>query len=321
MIRDNPVLRREWLRFSRQWVWWLLALALAWAGLSWVLRHWLPAQYFGMAAWQLVAADTLQMVLRADLPIALFIVYRCATEPYWHGMREEFALRFVAPREILFGKIALPIVVMASMNVFGVYLNYREVLVDPTFDVVVPVPWLPAESDVPAPAPTPAVEAKDEYDAAFFDPQNPFAGPTTVDVAPFVPPPPPPRPRGIVVSAGIPVTIFGLLEDFLYSATMVLIAAHQFFFRREPMLAAMHALWRIALVGACIAIAGWVWTIASMAMPYRMLAWFADRPVIEFLLANAVWFSLVLPLETAVIAVCWRRAVRQTEEWLRKDEG
>jgi len=313
MIRDNSVLRREWLRFSRHWFGWLLALAAVWLGLSWVLRHWLPKQYFAMQPWQLVAADTLQMIVRADLPIAFFIVYRCASDPYWHGMREEFALRFVAPREILFGKIAMPILVMATMNVFGVYLNYRDVLHDPTYDILVPTPWAPAAEPMPTPAPA------EPYEAAFGDPENPFAD-TTIVVEPFVPAQPP-APRGVVVSAGVPVTVFGLLEDFLYSAAMVLIAASQFLFRRDPIQAAMHALWRIALLGALIAAAGWAWFVASLALPPDAVYALARNPALEFLVANAVWFALVLPIEIAAIAHYWRHAVRLTRDWLEREEA
>ncbi len=315
MLADNPILRREWIRFLRRWPVWMALIVLVWASLTWVTRRAFPAATFGMGFWQIAILDTLNMLVRADLVIAFFMVCRSAGETKWHRLREDLAVRFLTPAEIVAGKVAVPLAVLMALNVLGWWISYGALVRDPTFHTVATVPFLP-------PKPVPPADAADTesffHEFGFEDAEEgvPVSQPYRA-----ARPAPPPNGRQVVVSSALPVAVLGLLEDFLYSALVVLIAMRAYLFRRDALHATFAGLGRVALVGIPIAAAGWAWTGASMLLPDRVLFRFAMNPSLDLLTGNAVWFGIVVPLEIWLIRRFWRALVAETGAWLSDGES
>ncbi len=318
MLADNPILRRERIRFSRKWLLWTILIVLVWASLTWVTRRVFPRATLGMSFWQVAVLDTMNMLLRADLVIAFFMVYRSASETKWHQLREEFAVRFLTPSMIVIGKAAVPLMVLMSLNILGWWISYGQILRDPTYYTVVTIPFLPPERESPVAVSGPSSEPQQVAVEFFLDSNIDDSTTTTTQSVTVVQPKPAQQINGrqLVVSGALPVAVLGLLEDFLYSTLVILIAMSVYLFRRDAFHATFAGLGRLFVAGVAIVFAGWAWTLVSLFLPDRFLFRFALNPALDLIIANAVWFGIVLPLELFLIRRYYRLLKRDTGDWL-----
>lgn len=305
-VSRHPVAWREWCLLRRHWWAWLLLVTFGWFPLNWFMRevHHGGGVFALMNPWQAFALSSLALLLRPDVLLAFFLAYRASADAEWYLSRPELSLTRLSPREIAFGKLLVPALLLLLLHLVSAPLNYHRLFQEPDLDLRVhfsdgfEIDWNPHVTQPPTGffppggLPMPVADDEDEDEEAV---------------------------GGVLISVGWVVLFPAILEDWLYSLLILLIVAGQCFFRRNTFAATFGALWRIALVGVGIFVCQALYTGLMYVIPIEWLLRLEASPSLGFLLGNALWFSTVLPYEGILIFILWRRFRRRMAEWLYGD--
>ncbi len=124
---------------------------------------------------------------------------------------------------------------------------------------------------------------------------------------------------GPAIPLGVPIMGLAFLEDVLFAAVVVLIALRCYLLGTDPFHATLQAMARLLLFGLLVCLCSWAWPLAFNLMPLDWSMWLILDPRRFLIASNLVWFSMILPMEIAVIIlVSWRLRIRLTR-WLKMD--
>lgn len=323
---ENPVLMREWRRFRRYWWGWALLAVAGWVPLMYFVREQSTPLGFPMVWWQQLLLIALGTVLRPDVLLGFFLVYRAANEKNWTSMRGDLAATLLSPRQIVLGKAFVPVLVLFVLNAGAGLYYYGQLLFDPLTQLPVTRPGSGAAQvvSVTESGDGLVVTTEEEFKAilGFLDdggttftfPAAPGAGATppwrrTAPAAQDV----------ILIPMAIPVAIFALAEDFFFAVLVVLIAMREYLFRQNALTATFLGLGRVMLAGLPIVGCYFAPLLVTMWLPLDWQTRLMFSPPLDFLFSNAIWFALVLPVEFLLIRWVYSGIRAKMNEWLAEE--
>lgn len=132
LLFDNPLLTRERRRWWRRGWLWLPLLLAAWVPMSYLVRTPDAGMLVGVLSfWQGAALSTLQTVARPDVALALFFAYLAVHNAGWHDLRAHLGPTLLRPAQIIVGKAAVPIALLAVLHLVGASYYYGYLVLDP----------------------------------------------------------------------------------------------------------------------------------------------------------------------------------------------
>ncbi len=323
-LADNPILNRERRLFTRYWWAWLALIVVVWVPLSYLTRVIFDGSTVKMSLWQAALVQSLQLVVRPDLLIAFFLVYRATCHQRWKGMRDEIAVTLLTPLQLVVGKAFVPVVLLVVLNAFASFFAYYSILSDPTYLISIPNPFaktivIPPDDSTPldynwVDQETPSVVTFDDGSTASI---SLLQTQTTMQRQP--PTLPLTQRSTFNFPAAIPVTLLAIIEDFFYAILVVTIALSEYLFHPQPWIATLRAIGKLFLAGLGIVACGWVWGVALLILPFESIQVFLRNPALDMLVGNGIWFLLVLPYEIFLIVFLFRRIRKRLTVWLAEE--
>lgn len=129
---DNPLLTRERRRWRRRGWFWLPLVLLAWVPMSLLVRTPDAAMMVGVVSfWQSAALSTLQTVMRPDIVLGLFLAYLAVHNAGWHELRHHLGTTLLRPAQVIVGKAAVPVLLLAALHILGAGFYYGHLVLDP----------------------------------------------------------------------------------------------------------------------------------------------------------------------------------------------
>lgn len=126
-------------------------------------------------------------------------------------------------------------------------------------------------------------------------------------------------PNGPRLHVAYVVMPVAMVEDMLFASVCVLVALEQFLAHADAFTATFRALGWLLLVCVGIAVCQWSWEVAVYFAPLSFFEFLVFNPAEAFLLGNAAWFALALPLELAIIRATLGRLVRRLPQDLGRE--
>ena len=311
-LYGNPLVRRELVRLRRRfWLWGLLLLAV-FIPLSYLTREVQFGAFQTMAMPAQIALYSLSTFLRADVIIAFFLCYRVAHSEEWLQHRDELGVTLLTPLQIVAGKAFVPVLLVFALNAGGAWFFYSDLVSDPANEIIVL-----GESLI-----EPVPEQRSIYGnlpPAFF--QGGAATTQTLTLVQALQPADqsPTEVTGMRINAGLPVMLFGFLEDLFFCALVVMLGLRQYMLRHHALMATFTALGWLMLIGAGIALCSWLSHFLWFLLPDGMIDMLVYSQGLQMLYDNSFWFATVLPYELLLTLVIGRSLVRKIPGLLREE--
>ncbi len=124
---------------------------------------------------------------------------------------------------------------------------------------------------------------------------------------------------GLYFPVGPLIMLLAFIEDLFFATVIVLIALRAYLFQPDAMQATLGAIVRLFLFGLAVCLCSWAWPLILNFLPIPWIGWMLTDFGRFLLLGNLVWFALILPLETILVALLWWKLTRKLSRWLQRE--
>jgi hypothetical protein len=124
---------------------------------------------------------------------------------------------------------------------------------------------------------------------------------------------------GPSIPLGIPIMGLAFAEDVLFATVVVLIALRCFLLGTDPFHATLQAIARLLVFGLLVCLCSWAWPLIYNLMPFDWSMWLIIDLRRFLITSNLAWFSMILPMEIAVIVFVSWRLRKRLNRWLRME--
>jgi hypothetical protein len=119
----------------------------------------------------------------------------------------------------------------------------------------------------------------------------------------------------LIIPMGIFISLFAMVEDFLYAALVVAIALREYLLREDALLSTFRAAGQVILIGLGIHLFAWL----PVLIPWQILTKVAPTLAQQDFVLNMLFFAVALPYEVFAFRLYYRSLRKRLPVWLAEE--